>query len=481
MMAIGWDVGFPVILAFLVWIKRRGDGAWSAVVFVLGTIVVWMGLIGRGDVQNSHPLAYWGALLVSAISILVVAFSVPYMRAEGAHHDWDDRLMRHYYALLYLFIASLVAMNVIPNYLFMWLALEGATLSSALLVNTMRDRDSTEAAWKYVVLTESAGFMGLIGTVLIVHFTGHRVLAWGLPADLGHLAQTGHRTELLLGIGLAVIGYGAKSGLAPFHTWLPDAHSEAPAPISATLSSLKLIGALLILDRLLGLVRHTVSPSITSNLLIGLGLLSLVIAASFVAVQGDLKRMWAYSSIEHIGLMALGFGFGGVAILGVLLHMWNHALNKSLLFFNAGTVRIFYHTSRYTKGARNLMAHTPWTGAILSIGSLSIIGLPPFAPFWSEWLIFAGGFQNPAHRWAVWVAMLLVVAIFSGIVLRLPKWLFVPGKVEPDPTGAGRWQEPLTLLWPTLMLVVVVTVAGPLLPWLLHGWWIRAMTSLTGH
>ncbi|MDA8194599.1 MAG: proton-conducting transporter membrane subunit [Thermaerobacter sp.] len=471
-----WPLLIPVGASFLVGVFGLRLQAWARALFTAGTLLSF-GLMPFGAAARAHPLAMWGYALVAVLSLLAVWFSGPYIAAERRSHGWDARRVQRYQVFLYLFVASMMAMAIVPNYLLMWLALEGATFSSTWLVDTAHVRTSTEAAWKYMVLTESAGLAGLAGTVLIIHFTGHNVAHWGF-----HFAQAGSvwPSGVVLGVLLAAIGYGTKAGLAPFHTWLPDAHSEAPAPVSALLSSLKLAGSLMILERLLVIAGGAIAHAITSDILMGLGLVSLLIAAGFVASQQDLKRLWAYSSIEHIGLIALGFGFGGIALLGALLHMWTHALNKSLLFYNAGTVRVLYHTSRHAEGARGILGRTPWTGMLLSVGSLGIVGVPPFAPFWSEWLILAGGFQNPADRPLVWIAMALLVVIFIGIALMVPRWLFVAGRVQAEPVSGTRLAEPWSLLWPSAVLLVMVSVGGLAIPLVAHGWWVNAGQRL-GH
>ncbi len=407
-----------------------------------------------------HPvdaLAYWFDITATLLGAFALWFSVPYIRLESQQHGWPERRVKGYYLGLYTFIGSLMALALVANYLLLWVALEVATLSSVYLVETSGTRPSLEAAWKYLVITETGGLAGLLGTVMILLGAGRSFTSWALiPARLGHPLTV---TVLVVGMLLATVGYGTKAGLAPFHTWLPDAHSEAPAPVSALLSGVKLAGAVLILDRLFVLTRPVIPLVWGHDILITLGLLSLLVAASFVTFQKELKRLWAYSSIEHIGLIALGFGFGGLAIFGALLHIWTHGINKTLLFNNAGTVRLLHHQSVLPQNS-GLMESTPYTGGLLALGATGIVGLPPFAPFWSELLILVGGILQH-HVIAVAVAMVFLLAIFGGITLRMPQWLFTPGR-----GSKARVPEPWALIIPSLALGLLVVVGGLALPWL---------------
>ncbi len=406
-----------------------------------------------------HPvdaLAYWFDITATVFGAFALWFSGPYIEQESIWHPWDSRHLKHYYVALYVFVGSLMAMALLANYLLLWVALEAATLSSVYLVQSSRTRTALEAAWRYLMVTETGGLAGLLGTVLIVLGTGRNLGAWALTPPRGHIPLDA--PMVFTGIFLAAIGYGAKAGLAPFHTWLPDAHSEAPAPVSALLSGVKLAGAVLILDRLFTLSSFAVPGFWPHDLLLLLGILSLVIAASFVAFQQDLKRLWAYSSVEHIGLIALGLGFGGIGVLGALLHVWTHGINKTLLFYNAGTVRAYHHGLSSLPATSGLLESTPYTGGLLALGATSIVGLPPFAPFWSEWLILMGGIAS-GHIILTIAAILMLLAIFGGITLKMPRWLMTPGE-----TRKAAIKEPWSLILPSVVLGVLVVVGGLALP-----------------
>lgn len=425
--------------------------------------------------HSTDPLASWFFVTVAVFSVFGLWYSGPYIAREAEQHHWPLRRVQIYYSLFLLFVASLIALALWTNFLFLWMAMEGATLSSVMLVAVPDSSTAVEAAWKYVIVTEVGGLIALLGTILALTAVKSPLFAWN--PDPAHAVSAVQQHWVLIGAYLALVGYAAKAGLAPFHTWLPDAHSEAPAPVSAMLSGLKLAGGVIIIYRLFHVVSSAVPSAYLQDALIFLGLLSLVIAASFLTFQRDLKRFWAYSSIEHIGLISLGVGFGGIALIGAALHIWTHAASKTLLFHNAGTVRLLYHSSHVGQGARAILHRTPWTGTLLAIGSAAIVGLPPFAPFWSEWLILAGGFRQASDRVYVLAAAVLLVVIFIAIARRIPHWLFSPGRV--GDRSASPIAEPAALVLPSVVLGVLAVGSGIGLPILVHPLWHNLVAELS--
>ncbi len=423
-----------------------------------------------------HPadaLAAWFFVTVAVFSIFGLWYSVPYLTREAAAHGWPEGRVQTYYSLFFLFVAALTAVALWTNFFWLWLAIEAATLTSVVLVGVPQTGTALEAAWKYVLVTEAGGFMALVGTVMALTAVHYPLFAWGWQ-PIRETSMT--YPWALIGSYMALAGYGAKAGLVPFHTWLPDAHSEAPAPVSGLLSGLKLAGALVIVYRLFATVGRVVPVDYLHDALIALGLASLLLAAAFLVFQHDLKRLFAYSSIEHIGLISLGMGFGGIALVGAALHIWTHAASKTLLFHNAGTVRLLYHTSSHREGARGILQRTPWTGALLALGSAAIVGLPPLAPFWSEWLILAGGFHVGADRPFAVIAAGLLVAIFVAIARSIPRWLFTPGRRDQPPEAAIA--EPSALIVPGLVLALVVVGGGIAMPFAAHPLWNQLVHQL---
>ncbi|MCL8207440.1 MAG: nitroreductase family protein [Actinomycetia bacterium] len=443
-------------------------------------LAVSLALLVAGWWSAPDPLAAWFYGISALLAALSLWYAVPYLRREAAAHHWQPSRVRAFAAGLLLFVASLLALALLTNFLGLWVAVEVATLSSVFLTGVSEDRRATEAAWKYLVVTETGGFAALVGTVLVLSGLGIPLDRWSSTFPPPLPAGTAVGTSVFVGGLLALVGYATKAGLAPFHTWLPDAHGEAPAPVSALLSGLKLAGAALIMWRLFHLVAPTAAGSAIREGFILLGLASLVVAAAFAVTQTDLKRLWAYSSIEHLGLVSLGMGFGGIALVGAMFHIWTHGVNKALLFHNAGTVRLLYGTSDSRTGARGLLLRTPWTGGLLALGAASIVGLPPFAPFWSEWLILVGGFQHPAYRLADVVALGLLVVVFAGVAWRIPAWLWTPGPVEARTTARpARLSEPFALLLPGFVLAAFV-LGGIGVPVVAAGLWQHLVQELLG-
>lgn len=449
----------------LVWTRRIGIG------FLLAALATQVSRLWQAE----DALAAWYFVTVAVFCIFALWYSGPYIDRDAAQHQWSDKRVKFYYVLLFLFLFSLVALALWTNLIWLWVAMEVATLSSVVLSAVPDTPTAVEAAWKYVIVTETGAMFALFGTILALTAVGSPLFTWH-PVPVHHIMSTAHEHWALIGAYLALVGYGAKAGLAPFHTWLPDAHSEAPAPISALLSGLKLAGGLVIVYRLFRVVSLAVPAVYLQDALVLLGLLSLLVAAGFLAFQRDLKRLWAYSSIEHIGIISLGLGFGGIALIGAAFHIWTHAASKTLLFHNAGTVRLLYHSSD-SHTARALLHRTPWTGGLLALGAAATVGLPPFAPFWSEWLVLAGGFHQVSDRIFVAIAAALLVVIFIATARRVPDWLFSPGRMG-QPTRTPTIAEPASLVLPTATLGFIVLVSGVALPIVIHPLWQQLVGQL---
>lgn len=419
-------------------------------------------------------LSLWYLLLVLVLGGLGLHVSAHYIGAEWAQGEVDGAALRRYLTLYEAFVLCLLAVSAASNYLLLWAAVEGTTLSTVLLVAFPGGPGALEAAWKYIVVTGAGGLLALIGTVLILVGAGVPLGGWGLappphPASLSVAAVVALQAGLLL----AVVGYGSKAGLVPCHTWLPDAHSEAPAPVSALLSGVKLVAGLYAILRLTALASVELGPALPHDLLIGLGLASLAVAAAAIVGQRDLKRLLAYSSIEHMGIIALGAGFGGVALLGALLHMWTHGFGKTTLFFGSGNVRLRFAATGGQR-VRGLLRAMPLTGSALTLAAAAIVGLPPFGLFFSEWLVLYGGVRSGDALWAALALGLLVVALL-GFGRRLPDFLLGEAPADlPGPVEDGG------ATWPLAVGVVGVLVAGLAVPSALHTTWLHAAALLGG-
>jgi hydrogenase-4 component F len=264
-------------------------------------------------------------------------------------------------------------------------------LATTFLINFFRRKASLEAGWKYLILCSVGIALALFGTVLMYSSS---------VRALGDVSAALNITELLAVAGqldphvvklafvFILVGYGTKIGLVPMHTWVPEAYGEAPAPVAAMLAGVLETVAFYAILRSKLVVDAVVSPDYAGNLLITFGFLSFVVSALFILVQRDYKRLFAYSSIEHMGIAAIGFGVGGVGTFGALLHLISHAFSKSLAFFAAGNVHIRFGT-RDIDGVRGMLKAQPWTAAALLIAGLALVGMPPLAMFVSEFSILA--------------------------------------------------------------------------------------------
>jgi hydrogenase-4 component F len=282
--------------------------------------------------------------------------------------------------------------------------------------------EAIEAAWKYIMIVSAGISLALLGTVLL-YWAGSMVLGPTYDMTWGTLASIGPKLSkpvLLLGFLLMLIGYGTKVGLAPMHTWLPDAHSEGPAPVSVMLSGALLNTAMIGIVRFLAIADAAGIGRLCHIALVALGALSLFVASLFIVRQRGVKRLMAYSSIEHMGVIALGFGFGGaLGIAGSLYHMINHSLNKSLMFFGSGNVMRAYGTKDIHE-IRQVAARFPVQGLIWLAGAVAITGAPPFGLFASEFTILRAGFMTPS-AWAAYLMLVLLIVIFIGFLNQFRK------------------------------------------------------------
>lgn len=415
-------------------INLLGSLLFSAVLLYLVQQVVKNGTIHVGQF-------YIDAL--SAILLLVVAvltctanlFSLSYMQKEITEGNISLTMLKRYYGLLNLFVFTMLCVPLVENMGILWVAVEATTLSSALLVAFYFDRAALEAAWKYVMVCTVGICLALLGTILLYYAQVNADLG-GEGKALSWLAMQAVSDKLDPGmIKLAfvfiLIGYGTKAGLAPMHTWLPDAHSQAPSPVSGLLSGALLSCALYGIIRVVIIVKGAVGPEFPEQFLIGFGLLSILIAVPFILVQHDLKRLLAYSSIEHMGLITLGIGLGTpLALYGALLHIVNHAVTKSSLFYLAGAIIQHYGTKNILR-IRGLVSAMPVMGAMFVAAILAIAGLPPFSIFYSKLAIVWAAFQS-SHYLLGALILLLMAAVFAGMIYYTLKLGFgrVPSKVH---------------------------------------------------
>ena len=412
------------------------------------------------------PLGAWVLMCVAVVYFLSSIYAIGYMRHDGQR----QAQLPVFYALLAGFALSMLVAPLVNSIGVYWIAIELTTLVSTFLVGFERNAESMEAAWKYIIVVSAGISLALLGTALL-YWGGTFVYGETYQLTWGSLVQAAPRMPpvlLKMGFLLALIGYGTKVGLAPMHTWLPDAHSEGPAPVSAMLSGALLNTAMLGIVRFLAATDAAGQGALPHAALVILGVLSLLVGALFIVRQGQIKRLMAYSSVEHMGVLALGFGFGGpLGIAGALYHMINHSLAKPLLFFGAGNAMHRYHSKRIDD-IRGVWQAFPVTGAIWLCGAVAITGAPPFGMFLSEFTILRAGWATP-NLWAAIAMLLLLIVIFVAFLNHFRAMYLADPVGEPVAQAAG----PEHALWRA------VPMALPLAALLVLGvWWPPAWTAL---
>lgn len=477
---IGLPVAGALSLAFL---GARRDAPEINVAFSLGTFLAACGLtvrvIGEGNLTLAReqffidPFNVFLVALTAFVGWTTSLFSRPYMRIEREHGRVSPGQLRLFHSMYQLFIATMLIALTTNNLGLLWVAMEAATLSTVLLVTLYRTPASLEAGWKYFILCGVGIAQALFGTILL-YFAAEKVLgSEGVSALLWtHLNGVKGQLEpavLSLAFVFLLVGYGTKVGLAPLHNWLPDAHAEGPTPISAVLSGLLLNVAIYAVVRCKVLVEGALHSALPSNMLMGFGLLSVVVASFLLWRQRDIKRLFAYSSIEHMGIITFAFGMGGpVANFAALLHMTVHSLTKSAIFFTVGHA-VQKAGTQAMEDIRGLMTISPAIGWGLMIGTLAILGIPPFGVFASEFLILTTAMQQ--QPWATPILLMSLGVAFAAIFSRLQPMVFGETTVRRLP-----YQPAMLPVFAHLLLVLMLGLFIP--PYLAH--WYRAAALLIG-
>ncbi|MHB9095968.1 MAG: hydrogenase 4 subunit F [Eubacteriales bacterium] len=445
------------------------------VINVIGSVFITMTAFGVArDVFRYGPIEGWGHLIyvdaLGAFIICIVAmvglaaslYSLGYTSHEINEGEVPENRLKWYYFWFYIFMFTMLLVVVVNNVGIMWVAIEGTTLASALLVGYYDKKSSLEAAWKYIIICTVGIVFALFGTILL-YYAAVPVIGEGSGAlNWKTLIEAAAKLDpkiVKLAFIFILVGYGTKAGLAPMHTWLPDAHSQAPSPVSAMLSGVLLNCALYGILRIHLIVSGSVGPHFSANLLLIFGLLSIVVSLPFILVQHDFKRLLAYSSIEHMGIITAAVGLGGkLGLYGAFLHMLNHALAKSSLFFVAGNVTQKYKSKKIGK-IKGVIKVMPVTGPAMILGAFAIAGTPPFGIFLSEFNILSSGFAQ--GRYLVTGSMLVLITLvfagmiyaFTGMALGSP-----PGRIKPG--EPEKWSLAMVII--PLILVTVLGIYIPL-------------------
>ncbi len=410
--------------------------------------------------------------LTAFVAFTTSLFSRPYMRIEQHHGKLSGSMLHLYYSMYQLFTFTMLVALTTNNMGIIWVAMEAATLTTVLLVSLYRTPASLEAAWKYFILCGVGIALALFGTILL-YFAAERVLGNGgtalLWTHLNEVKGSLEPTVLKLAFVFLLVGYGTKIGLVPLHSWLPDAHAEGPTPVSAVLSGLLLNVALCAVMRSKVLVDGSLGNHFAGNLMMGFGLLSLVVAALFLSRQKDIKRMFAYSSIEHMGLITFAFGMGGkVATFAALLHMTMHSLTKSAIFFAVGHAVQKTGTQQMDR-IRGLMHVSPTVGWGMMLGTLAILGMPPFGVFSSEFLIITTAMHD--YPWSTPFLLAALGIAFAAIFGKVQPMVFGTTSAKPLPHSPA--------LLPVFIHLLLVLILGLYMPTYLANWYRQAAALLS--
>ncbi|MBI9076429.1 MAG: hydrogenase [Desulfatibacillum sp.] len=381
------------------------------------TLMGWMGKLSPVTTGyfSTAPEGMLVLLVTSFIFMLIAIYTLSYLRETELRNE------PVFIGCMLLFLATMSMVALADHIIVLWVAIEATTLVSAPLILLSHSKAALEATWKYVMICSVGIALALLGSFFIVlsmDLGGVRVpLTF---TSLNTVAKSLDPVWLKAGFIFVMIGYGTKMGLAPMHTWLPDAHSQAPSPASALLSGVLLNCAFLGVYKVHTLMVNAGLGSYSSNVLMGFGLLSMFIAGVFIRNQHDYKRMLGYSSIENMGIIAFGIGVGGLASYGAMLHLIHHSLIKSSLFLSAGNIMLAYGTKLVNKVGK-MPSFLPKTFGVFFAGFVGISGFPPFGMFLSEVLIIIGAFRA-GHYWGIGFFIFCLILIFaaaSRLVMRM--------------------------------------------------------------
>lgn len=464
----------PIVSGLLVTILRRKNLIETITVFsslfilVQGLVLVYL-IIEKKVISvfdNTFYVDSLSGILIITISIvgfLSSIYSVNYMGRQYDKLIIDEKRIIRYYQGFNIFLFTMLFVPISNNLGILWIAIEATTLVSVLLIMLYVKQSAIEASWKYLVIATVGLSLALFGIIFFYHANSASMSDVDLTYAMNWTSMMSNAKNLDPAIVkfafiFILIGFGTKAGLAPMHTWLPDAHSEAPSPISALLSGVLLNCAFYGILRFHVISSQSIGHDFSNNLLIILGVASIGIAAASIYFQKDVKRLLAFSSVEHMGIVSVAIGFGTfLGIYGAMLHVINHALTKSLMFFSSGTISQKYQTKSIV-GIGGIIKTMPITGFAFLVGGLAIIGLPPFSIFMSEFFVLSSGFESNNYL-ASFIVILLLVTIFVGFSKHLLKMVFGNPKSAMEKSDLGK----LSII-PMMILISIIFIMGIYVP-----------------
>jgi hydrogenase-4 component F len=415
----------------------------------------------------ADPLGLTVLTVTSVLFLVTVSYAVAYLRQDR------PRSGQVFAACLLAFLAAASVVALAHHLAMLWVGMEATTLSVAPLIFLRRDRRSLEATWKYLVISSVGIALALLGTFFLasaqVDVAGRPLV---LPDLLAHAREL-HPAWLRAAFLFLLVGFGTKMGLAPMHTWKPDTYGEAPSLVSGLMAGSLTGCAFLGVARVTEVVMAAGLGGFAQPVLIGFGLLSLAVAAAFIIGQGDVKRLLAYSSVEHMGLLVLGLGLGGVGAYGSMLHLVNNGLSKGWVFLVTGNI-VLATGSATAAGNRGLIRTLPVSAALLVLGLFAVTGSPPFGLFMSEFTILRAAI-DAGHPWIAGVMLLALAIIFVGMAA-----LVLGIALGEPPPGVVPVRESPWLVVGPVVLAAAVLMLGVYVPGPLHDVLARAAVALGG-
>ncbi len=405
----------------------------SAVITVLVALIFFVsGVAGTFDYFYADGLTRIMVITISSVFLTSVAYSAFYVK----HIKEPFIRFRWYYCLVDMFAFTMLLAVTVNDLGFVWIAIEATTVSSALLVALERERTSIEAAWRYTLIV-SAGLVASLLSVILVYYSQGTLTISDLltkPIDSGLLMS--------VAVGFALVGYGTKAGIAPMHAWLPDAHSEAPSPVSAMFSGILLPTSIYALIRTFSLLQGSAVFDPMRNLLIGFGIFTALLAAVIMGYQRNYKRMLAYSSMENMGVILIGFALGGIGAIGAVVQIVAHAFAKSSAFYEAGNVLVAFD-SKSMEEVQGVAKKLKFSGYLFTLSCLSVTGAPPFGVFVGEFMILSQAMASGNILLVILLAIAYMYA-FIGLNRQSIRMVFGRPNTGVEREGSASASEPRT-------------------------------------
>lgn len=405
--------------------------------------------------------------LTSVLFVLTALYAVGYLRRE------KPRGGRFFVTAMLGFLTATTVVSLSQHLAMLWVGMEATTLAVAPLIYHRHDRRSLEAVWKYLLISSVGIALALLGTFFLASAQGSELGRPLVLPDLVANARALHPAWVRAAFLFLLVGFGTKMGLAPMHTWKPDTYGEAPSLVSGLMAGALTSCAFLGVARITEVVMAAGLGSFAQPVLIGFGLLSLAIAAAFVIGQSDVKRLLAYSSVEHMGLLVLGLGLGGVGTYGSVLHLLNNGLTKGWMFLVVGSV-VLASGSSAAAANRGLLRRLPVSGMLLVLGLFAVTGSPPFGTFLSEFTILRAA-VNGGHTWIAVLTLLPLAVIFVGMAAMVLEMALGDPHDDASPERESRW-----LVLGPVVLAAAVAMLGVWIPAPLQAALAHAATALGG-